>query len=225
MPKAFDSHNRWWGLKPLFLTGNQTPPARFEGEEHFQAFIDAKEYRAVIGVAGLEVSFNEEGCSSNNAPFGERTQGGYTPFRLTIGNESTSVSFRHYSSGEISGASSIAGGGESAPLGISLDFRIGKLGNAMSRLLVGHFAPYAWMDISYEVFADGQYEVTFSGTYIPSQAYYVDWEKVAEHHLEDVSGEHLDDFLTSQTRNSTPRSEARYVHRGHLKAIQGLTGG
>lgn len=216
MPEAFARRKRAWGLKPLFFTGNKPPPDEFAGEAHFQTFVEAKDYRAIIGVAGVEVSFNETGASSENAPLGDLTHGGYTPYRLTMGDGNTSVSFRHFSSGVTREASSIAIGCESAPFGISQDFRISTLGNIMSRLLIGHFAPFARMDIAYEVFADGRYEVSFGGTYVPSQAYYVGWKKVGEHHLEHISNEQLDDFLTAETRRARPLPKARFVHNGRI---------
>lgn len=217
IPPAFHQHRRWWGLKPLFATGNPRPPDSFDGEEGFRDFLKAKEYRAVLCVTGVEAGF-AFGKTQRDLPHDHIMKGGYTPLGLATDGQELGIRYRYYSPGIDRAMSSIAIGSECAPIGKTIGFRIGKFGNWMSKILVGHFAPFASIGVGYEIFHDGNYKITFAGTYVPTQKFYVNWQAVHSYSMENISVEHLEDFLTAETRGEGPLSTEHYVHSGKLTA-------
>jgi hypothetical protein len=116
------------------------------------------------------------------------------------------------------GGSAIALGLDYAPIGKFIEFRIGMFGNWMSKLLVGHFAPFACIDISYRIYHDGTYRIEFSGTLVPNQTYYVDWKAVNRYSMESICDENLDDFLTAESRKCTPMRSEHFTVQGELCA-------
>jgi len=218
MPPAFDRHKRWWGLKPLFYTGNPPPPISFSGEEEFRDFLASKEYRAALCITDVEVGFDLDN-NLRDLPHDQIMKCGYTPLGLATNGQNLGSRYRYYSPGVDRKSSAIALGFDYAPVGKFIEFRIGKFGNLMSKLLVGHYAPFACVDISNRIYHDGTYRIEFSGTLVPNQTYYVDWKAVNCYSMENICDENLDDFLTAESRSCTPMRSEHFAVHGELCAV------
>lgn len=218
LPDAFRLHKRWWAHRLLFLTGNRTPPTHFRDEADVDVFRLRKEYRSMLGIAGVEVTFDTAGRAMDHAHEG-RIKGGYTPIGVEFNGGLLHGSIKYYSSGVERGASSVALGDDFAPFGKSIEFRIGKLGNLVAWLTVRHWAPYAAADFSYIIHADGTYQFEFRSTAIPSQTLYEDLRAVDHYRLEAITPEQLDGFLSAETRQCAPTKELRFSRSGRVETL------
>lgn len=203
----------------MFLTGNKPPPASFANEEHFREFVRSKEYRAVLGVSNVYTSFNAEGRSTGSSTHDSEIVGGYTPLGIQVGTRNLYATFRMYSVGEVTAASSIAFGTDEAPIGKSVNFRVGKPMNWGFKRLTGHYLPYAAMDFSYTIRGDGECKVDLNSTSIPNITIYKNWNAAGHYRLWDITAEELDDFVTADSRSEFPHKALRFTITDSLTRI------
>jgi hypothetical protein len=76
--------------------------------------------------------------------------------------------------------------------------------NFLQSFVVFHLAPWAWVRLKYSLHRDGRVEIDFSGSGIPSQYHYVDWQLNSVHHMDRIGEIDVNGFLTAGNCNSAP---------------------
>jgi len=84
---------------------------------------------------------------------------------------------------------------------LRVEFKLSPTMDLVARSLTGYWAPYAWMEIEYRIPKPktGPVTVSFSGSNLPSQAYYVDWTRMHYHDMRNSTKQKIDGFI-----NNTP---------------------
>jgi hypothetical protein len=90
---------------------------------------------------------------------------------------------------------SVTPSGTGLTLSYVVRFRVGRVGNLGARWLTGYWAPDAWMGVKYTIESNGNVEVAFSGSHIPSQQYYVDWVAAGARDMLQSNAAEIDGFL------------------------------
>jgi hypothetical protein len=173
------------GATLLFQSGNPDPPIAFAGHAGFTGWlhpstvVGTKEYRAALYLKDIVAEFN-----SGSEPVIRAADGpfvGYTPVRMFIGGANVAVmvpQFSQYLRGTGTYHPPVPErdpGGQWIGIRYRAEFKLSKLPNLISKVLVGAWAPYAWCEIVYRVYASGKVEVDVEGSAIPSQRLYIDW--------------------------------------------------
>lgn len=173
------------GATLLFQSGNPDPPIGFAGHTGFADWLHpsnvlgTREYRAAVYLKDVVAEFKPG--SSPVIRAADAPSVGYTPMRMFIGGVNVAAmlpQLPQYTAGtgpyhppvpELDPA------GEWVGIRYRAEFKLSKLPNLLSRALVGAWAPYAWCEIAYRIYASGEVEIEVQGSAIPSQRLYIDW--------------------------------------------------
>jgi hypothetical protein len=173
------------GATLLFQSGNPDPPIGFAGHAGFADWlhpsnvVGTKEYRAALYLKDVVAEFGRGSgpvIRAADAPFV-----GYTPMRMFIGGVNVAGALPQlpqYTAGTgpyYPPVPEVDPAGEWIGIRYRAEFKLSRLPNLLSRVLVGAWAPYAWCEIVYRVHASGEVEVQVEGSSIPSQRLYIDW--------------------------------------------------
>lgn len=173
------------GANLLFQSGNPDPPIGFAGHAGFANWlhpsnvIGTREYRAAVCLKDIVADFGGRSgptIRAADAPFV-----GYTPLRMFIGGSNVAAmipQLPRYTAGTGPYHPPVPESdpnGEWIAIRYRAEFKLSKLPNLLSRVLVGAWAPFAWCEIIYRVHVTGDVEITVEGSAIPSQRLYIDW--------------------------------------------------
>lgn len=173
------------GATLLFQSGNPDPPISFAGHAGFAGWphptnvIGTKEYRAALYLKDVVADFSSKSQPTIRAADGAVV--GYTPLRIFIGGVNVAgmlPQLSQYTRGTGPYHPPVP---EKDPAGqwiairYRAEFKVSRLPNLFSKVLMGAWAPYAWCEVMYRVHASGEIEIEVDGSAIPSQRLYVDW--------------------------------------------------
>ncbi len=187
-------------LSILFRSGNPSDsgsdsnpsPASFSDRTQFLKFLESKNYRAALALDDVKLIATKAGRPLR-VSFKSPEAVGFTPIRVMFGSHI----YTYYDRGE---------GGDDWEFTVNADkgevtirytvrFKLGKLGQFGCFLLTGRPAPSALMSIHYRISSSGQVSVGFSGSYVPSQSYYINWTRENMHDMIGNSAEAINGFL------------------------------
>ena len=184
--ESYTQHELTQSFRFLFRSGNRPrPPASFVDHAEFLEFLDGMNLRAALAVWDVKLYCRDGRPEAIVCRHEERV--GYTPF--VVGRTI------HYSMGDGSERYAVEYSQDRAVIRQAIRFKIGKLGNAMARLMVGEWAPSAWMQIDYAFSCNGRIRIDFCGSFIPSQRYYRDWSHSGSFDMLTNSADDIDRFL------------------------------
>lgn len=83
-------------------------------------------------------------------------------------------------------------------------FRIGWAGNAAGRLMIGHWAPDAWMLLEYKIAASGDFRITLTGSGIPSQRLFVGYTSAQVHDMVTIGRNDVAGFIEAGANVQAP---------------------
>lgn len=173
------------GTSLLFQSGNPAPPIGFAGHVGFTGWlhpcnlIGTKEYRAALYLKDIVAEFPANGAPAIRAADGSFV--GYTPIRMFFGGANVAAmlpQLSQYTRGTgtyFPPLPEVDPDGEWIAIRYRAEFKLSRLPNLLSRVLVGAWAPYAWCEILYRVHVSGEVEIQVQGSAVPSQRVYVDW--------------------------------------------------
>lgn len=194
------------GFSLLFDSGNRPPMEQsFPGVKEFMKRISSREFRGAMELRDVKLH-----CDANHKPFKLSAMHfeeiGDTPIRELVtwrifGQPKWNIS---YSSGRGSFDCTCKFNDDSATITQWVRFMLGKKGNLGSWIVIGKWAPFAWMRTDYTIFSDGHVTVNFAGSYIPTQYYYVDWSVRGGHSMLANDRMQIDGFLDAGDGNDAP---------------------
>jgi hypothetical protein len=200
----------WLGVTLVNLSGNARPPRRFRSHRALIDFTENRDFRGAVWVRDVELTVDSAGgpididCDDN-------FHVGYTPYFAwvpapnSVGRVLRRLSCEGEAEQEFERATTANGGRVRKLVGI----RLGKVPNAVSRIVTGHWAPYAWMEIDYRLYTNGLAEVSVSGSSIPSQTFYVAGYAVGSHSMRDTRPHETRAFLQAGDRVRAPTRRRR----------------
>jgi hypothetical protein len=216
LPPAFADHPSVKALKRMLGTGNvPSPPSSFGGINDFKQYVKKRNYRSIIGFYDVRLLCDMDGVAIS-IPHEFVSEVGYTPVEGRVETELASARIGIHDRGEGRLASSIAvaPGQDHIPLARCVSFRVGKIGNFLSKRWTGHYAPFARISCEYTLRYNGRCEVEFYGSRIPSQTFYVNWQAAGHYSMANISSEELEEFLTADTRGVYPGTSLLFSYSG-----------
>ena len=206
----------------LFASGNSPvenadPNAHsLGGDRDLERLIQSKNFRIVLSLDDVALSFNKSE---------ER-------LRLSVRLRSA-MGFTPYRRGPMTYHAKGCGVTEPLPAKWSSDrvefecwsrFKIGRAGDWGLWFLAGHRAPSAVARISYTIYFDGRIVIKFGGSFLPSQSYYVDWQRDGWHDmLRNGKGE-IDGFLHAGSCADAPGTWLHTFHGQRYRLVDTVTG-
>lgn len=193
----------------LFDSGNTpAPKPRFAGMDDFLRFVASKNFRGVMTLRDVKLYCDENG-KPRELKVKHYEEIGYTPMRDLIawrlfGSPKFKI-FYDKGIGEYGCKATFAS--DSAQITQWVRFRIGKLGNFGAWIMTGLWAPYVWMKTVYTIFCDGRVRVSFHGSKIPTQYYYVNWVVNGGRDMLGNTTAEIDGFLHAGDGNDGPGGE------------------
>jgi len=194
------------GFSLLFDSGNRPQMEQsFSGMTEFMNRISSKEFRGAMSLRDVKLY-----CDANNKPVKVSVmhfeEVGYTPVReqilwRIIGEPKWNV---FHSQGKGSFGCTCKFDAESATITQWVRFMLGRKANFASWIVIGKWAPFAWMRTDYTIFSNGKIAVKFSGTYIPTQFLYINWKAVGAHDMITNSLCRIDGFIDAGDSNDAP---------------------
>ncbi|NMM50830.1 hypothetical protein [Marinigracilibium pacificum] len=213
---AFTRHKHSWpAFSMLFDSGNETPPTVLSGyRDWWDKIINEKEFRGGNAIIDVKLFCGEEGYPSK-VTYKYKGFVGYTPANVQInwdiaGNPKVTVANM---GGDGSEGSKVEWERDCAIIKHWIRFKIGKVGNLGNWMFTGQWAPYAWMMIRYKICCDGKVEISFGGSFIPSQWYYVKWAQVGTYDMLNITEAQIDGFLNAGDCKDAPGAY-HYTWRG-----------
>jgi hypothetical protein len=178
----------------LLVTGNARPIADFHRFAELRGYLRAKDYRGAVCLRNLRVFFHDHGVAYHALCRGlpEYLETGFTPQPVRLfGLEwllaalpSRLSSWRFMKGkGQRIRRIEVSPVGDEVRFSYEVRFRIGWLGNVFAKILTRNWVAYAWMRIEYAVRSNGQVNVAFAGSQMPSQGYYVNWTMRGEYDM------------------------------------------
>lgn len=194
------------GFSFLFDSGNRPEMEQsFSGIKGFMKRIDSREFRGAMELRDVKLY-----CDASNKPVKLSAKHfeevGDTPIQEQVILRlfrKPKVTITH-SSGRGSFDCTCKFNDDSATITQWVRFMLGKKGNLASWIVIGRWAPFAWMRTDYTIFCNGDVTVKFAGTYIPTQYYYVDWRVRGVHDMLVNNSAQIDGFLDAGDRNDAP---------------------
>jgi len=181
----------------LFRSGNPSPPEAFDSADHFLTYFNQREFRAALALNKPRLHLDgENGNKVRGVSFGAFGKVGFTPI-IRAGPVSH---YREGVGGDEDGEDGVVHTtldctSEGATVVAFIRFKLGPLVGAVARLASGYWPPYASMTIEYKFGLDGSVLVSWDGTLVPNQRYYVDWKTRAEHDMLSCSREEYLQFV------------------------------
>jgi hypothetical protein len=180
---AFRSFRTPWSMyvacDQLFYSGNDTPPdGIFFDLGEFRSYLRRKDYRGALAIHSISIDdFDGTKYPVRVETLTDRETLGYTPYGIPAPPRRFWRQFRLHGKGYRDGAP--RGPrieqrlfGEEINISLEVKFRIGRLGNLISRLLTGAHAPNARMSIRYTIDMKRKLMIIKAeGSSIPSQLY------------------------------------------------------
>ena len=167
----------------LFNSGNNEPPKRFADYNAFITWLRLRQdYRGALYIHDVILRY-EHGKPAPIISYQVEGVMGYTPPRLKLAGVRLSLPGRL---GRLKGQSP---NDYIQPLtralpenrGVSITFnyrfKLSPIMDILQRAITGRWAPNAWAGIDYEIRNDGLVRVATTGTAIPSQDVYINWER------------------------------------------------
>ena len=197
-PNNFTRHRKRFALDMVFDTGNDPPPAAYADRSDYQRYLATKNHRAAIAIQDVRLI---EGKSVPE--YRTHFSIGFTPmpfpysWRLIEGRPAPVKKIRRFFHARGMGMrhDSVAHDGDRKTITAFLQFKLGHLANYIGFCLSGQYAPYAFMSIRYTIHGTKEVEVEFGGSYVPSQAYYVDWNRRGSHDMLGITAQQINGFL------------------------------
>jgi hypothetical protein len=183
---AWRNHRKQMAFRNLFRTGNAPDPPGHLGGADLDALVGSKNFRAALAVNRLRLRGDGTELTFE-CPFNAHI--GCTMFRLG--------GIAYYSKGTGHTLPIVEHGVDWARLRLTFDFKLGKVGNFGQWVLTRHWAPSAWMELSYDVRADGSWAFEVSGSGVPSAVVYVDGAQIHRHDMLMLHGRAIDSFITA----------------------------
>ena len=84
MPAGFRNHRKWYSWRGMLTTGNAPPPREFAGFDDFQAFVDRKDFRGIVGFRDVKIRPPQAGEQSRVGTFTQIKTAGYTPLVIAL---------------------------------------------------------------------------------------------------------------------------------------------
>ena len=194
------------GFSLLFDSGNRPKMEQsFSGITGFMKRISSREFRGAMELRDVKLY-----CDSNNKPIKVSAmhfeEVGDTPIREQIiwrfiGKPKWNIS---HSLGRGSFGCTCKFNDESATITQWVRLMLGKKANFASWIVIGKWAPFAWMRTDYTIFSNGQVAIKFAGTYIPTQFYYVNWKVGGAHDMLANDLSQIDGFINAGDGNDAP---------------------
>lgn len=193
-----------WAIRKMFeVTGNlrpPTPPHFLGGTSGYEAFLETKEFRAAIALAGVSVNLQRRPSVISGWA---RADCGYTPWQ----DGQKGLAGRSYFPGRSPPWKWTSDWRESeVELRLRSHFVLGhRMDFEQSVPMRGHWAPYAWIDVRYTVPYDPHLKprLRLRGSAFPSVELYhgerhdVDWMPVGRRSMLDNTTDHIAGFLTA----------------------------
>jgi hypothetical protein len=189
------------GLSVLFQSGNVSRPnsdddpnpERFGDNEHFCKLVASKNYRGALALDDVKMVVAKGGAVRSIA-FRAFREKGYTPMRVAWG----SLTAEHFALGRGSADCDV----DTREFGVVtirqwVRPKLCRLADLGSLMLTGRLAPSAYLGLEYRMENNGRISVYFSGSDIPSQSYYIKWEKQGGHDMLQNKMDLIDVFLNA----------------------------
>lgn len=182
----------------LFASGNlievgesaNPNPVSFSDQVGYISMLNAKNYRGALALDRIRIWRNQ-----NNEPiratFELNASVGFTPMRVQMGKR---VMLQHYSRGRGSGDYNADTKGQQVEITCWVRFKVGAMADYGCYVLSGKRAPSAILKIVYFIGSDSV-RVEFMGSRIPSQSYYVAWNRWRVHDMLAIASSDIDSFL------------------------------
>jgi hypothetical protein len=204
LPSAYAlSPSPWiFAMQALFASGN--PPPAINSYSDFQNLVASKEFRIAIALRDLHVDWDKipgEGA----VKYRPEIYLGYTPLTIWIpGRRGWSSRTIRHSPGVGSANMLETVNTNSCTVRLYARFKLAGWLNAIQAVLTRHLAPSAIVDLQYTVFEDGNIEINFSGSLLPSQNFYVDWQLVNSSDMQTNNNQEVRDFVTAGNCTDAP---------------------
>ena len=235
-PKAYDF---------LFDSGNWDPADNLMNEAGFWKIIrEDHDYRGALFLADLKIHRSATGFTHyNQGEFRHLELVGYTPLRHVVKEDGTQKKKPWPCWPERRGIGGSHSNQNNPKIDVTsdrvtithrVDFRLCRLLGIRGGVMTLTFrdAPYAWMAITLTINADGSYQLQFTGSAVPSQKLYVDWQTPANirgrpskctYDMLTASFGEMEGFFRAgrlagifQTRRAPERLSFPVVHAGRL---------
>jgi hypothetical protein len=176
---AGQSYQQRLFLVGLLKTGNDDPPdSAFSSVSSLKSFLKKKDYRAALSLSGIEIVHGESGDVqvAFTRDLTRRREVGYTPLTLRV--LKATLTLFHEKGAAMTSEPRVEYPGDDVDRTIYLShevqFRVGMPGWLGGRFLVGYWLPYVWMRAEYLINQDDSYTLRLSGSFIPSQRWFVE---------------------------------------------------
>jgi hypothetical protein len=171
---------RQWDADPaiarLLETGNQKPPESFADDLDFARHLNSRDFRGALCIHRPTVYLDAAGLPVQVSCYA-LARAGCTAVRVK--------SVVWFSGGAGLSSGYFAEARSSVTIRVFLRMKIGALGQAVGKLLTGHWPPWATLMIDYSIdYETGLATIVYSGTPIPSQCRYVEWKLDSEYQIE-----------------------------------------
>ncbi len=174
-------------MRLLFNSGNPEPKNTFGGFPDFEQWLyplhptGTREYRAALYLRDIVLHDPSDG-SASRVEYEHGAFIGFTPPRfMAFGINVSPLRGYHQGVGpDFDPEEEELPNGRGIQIRYRIEFKLAFSMDLLVRSITGYWAPFAWMEIDYRIFKTGRVEVDFRGTAIPSQTYYVGWNRV--HH-------------------------------------------
>ena len=191
------NHPRQMAFRNLFRSGNSPDLPEYLGAVDLDDLVESKNFRAALAVSRLRL--RGDGVNVTLDPLPAKDYIGYTVYRL--GGVAYHAKGRgdtlYHAKGIGHTRPVIERGVDWARLRVTIDFKLGKVGNFGAWVLTGHWAPSAWMELSYVVRADGSWAFEVSSSGVPSAAIYKDGRRIHRHDMLTLHRGAIDGFITA----------------------------
>lgn len=206
-------------MRLLFNSGNPAPLISFGNFGAFSSWLDdTREYRAALYLRDVSLEYSN-GNPYPTIDYKAEALVGFTPPRIILAKMDFAPwpvrgkYLQGLGANELEPQSGILEGGEGVWIRHRVQFKLSFWVDLVGWAFTGYWAPSAWMEIFYRIFRDGSVQIDFSGSAIPSQAYYVDWGQLDRKNMVDNSATEIREFMETAKGCTKAPEGARFSYR------------
>jgi hypothetical protein len=198
---------RTWLMSKLLASGNDPQPATNLGNlAGLQNVIATKEFRVAFALTGVSAVFDDTAGMVSFRHHPAIVAAGFTPDNYWTNQGGTwqcqnngyhAGVFREWFDVDTTNPAMVV-------YTHHVDVKLWWWYNFLQSLVVFHLAPWARVGLQYAIHRNGHVEIEFSGSGIPSQFNYVNWQRHSQHLMENITQTELNGFLTAGNCNPAP---------------------
>jgi hypothetical protein len=197
---------RTWLMSQLLASGNIQPPANLVNMAGVQKVVASQEFRVAFALSGVSAIFDDAAGTVSLRHHPPLVEAGFTPDNYwTNQGGKWHCKTNGYHGGVLQDFAIVDTSNPAVAIYTHhVDAKLWWWYNFLQSLVVFHFAPWARIRLKYSIHRNGRIEIEFSGSAIPSQFNYVDWQLHSQHHMENISQFDLNGFITAGSCNFAP---------------------